>query len=96
MQYTVDNILEYFGKVGMTSNLAVFINSGHDCLDYGGQEDQGALGIFWNQCIINEELSLKKFREILLSISPNYTEFNLAGVPGNKMEILIEEKFLLT
>ena len=94
VKYTVENILEYFGKVGMTSNLAVFINSGHDCLDYGGQEDQGALGIFWNQCIINEELSLKKFREILLSISPNYTEFNLAGVPGNKMEILIEEIFI--
>lgn len=94
VKYTVENILEYFGKAGMTSNLADFINSGRECLDYSDQEDQELLNNFWNQCIINENLSLKKFREILLSISPDYSEFNVAGVPGNKMVILIEENFI--
>lgn len=94
VQYTVENILEYFGKVGMTENLADFINSGHECLNYQDQDDQKLLDDFWSQCIINEKLSLKKFREILLSISPDYLEFNVTGIPGNKVEILIQENFI--
>ena len=94
VKYTVENILEYFGKVGMTDNLIDFVNSGHVCLDYKGQEDQELLDKFWDQCIINEKLSLKKFREILLSISPEYAEFSVTGVPSDKMDILIEKNFI--
>lgn len=94
VKYTTENILEYFNKVGMTDNLADFINSGVDCLDYRSEEGANLIDSFWKQCISNEKLSLKKYREILLSISPTYSEFTVTGIPVEKMEILIEESFI--
>lgn len=94
VKYTVENILEYFGKVGITDNLAAFINSGKDCLNYNNTDSQELIDSFWNECISNKKLSLQKYREILLSISPTYSEFNFVGIPSNKMEILIKEKFI--
>ncbi len=78
VQYTVNNILEYFGKEELTDHLAEFINFGSECLDYNSAEDAELVESFWNQCISNEKLSLQKYREILLSISPIYSEFDIA------------------
>ena len=94
VQYTVDNILEYFGKVELTDHLAEFINSGSECLDYNSAEDAELVKSFWNQCISNEKLSPQKYREILLSVSPKYSEFDIAGIPNDKMNILITESFI--
>lgn len=94
VQYTADNILEYFGKMELTDNLAEFINSGSDCLDYNSVNNADLVKSFWNQCISNRKLSSQKYREILLSISPTYSEFNIVGVPNDKMEILITENFI--
>lgn len=92
--YTADNILEYFGKMEMTDNLTEFINSGSDCLDFKEVDNRELIESFWSQCMINKKLSLKKFKEILLSISPTYSDFDVVGVPYDKMEILIEEKYI--
>lgn len=94
VQYTVDNILEYFGKVELTEHLVEFINFGSECLDYNSAEEAELVESFWNQCISNEKLSLQKYREILLSISPIYSEFDIAGIPNDKMNILITENFI--
>lgn len=94
VQYTVDNILEYFGKMELTEHLAEFINFGSECLDYNSAEDAELVESFWNQCISNEKLSLQKYREILLSVSPKYSEFDIAGIPNDKMSILITENFI--
>ncbi len=94
VQYTVNNILEYFGKEELTDHLAEFINFGSECLDYNSAEDAELVESFWNQCISNEKLSLQKYREILLSISPIYSEFDIAGIPNDKMDILITENFI--
>lgn len=37
---------------------------------------------------------MKKYEEILLSISPVYLEFNVVGIPDDKMEILIKNKII--
>lgn len=94
VQYTVDNILEYFGKVELTEHLVEFINFGSECLDYNSAEEAELVESFWNQCISNEKLSLQKYREILLSISPIYSEFDIVGIPNDKMNILITENFI--
>ena len=94
VQYTVNNILEYFGKEELTDHLVKFINFGSECLDYNSAEDAELVESFWNQCISNEKLSLQKYREILLSISPIYSEFDIAGIPNDKMDILITENFI--
>ncbi len=94
VQYTVDNILEYFGKMEFTDHLAEFINFGSECLDYNSAENAELVESFWNQCISNEKLSLQKYREILLSVSPKYSEFDIAGIPNDKMNILITENFI--
>lgn len=94
VQYTVDNILEYFGKVELTDYLAEFINFGSECLNYNSVDNAELVESFWNQCILNEKLSLQKYREILLSISPVYSEFDIIGIPSDKMKILITEKII--
>lgn len=94
VQYTADNILEYFEKMELTDHLSEFINSGSICLDYKNVENTGLVENFWNQCILNRKLSLPKYREILLSISPTYSEFDIVGIPSDKMEILITENFI--
>ena len=94
VQYTADNILEYFGNTELTDHLSEFINSGSVCLDYKDVGNTGLVESFWNQCILNKKLSLPKYREILLSISPTYSEFNIVGIPNDKMEILITENFV--
>ena len=94
VQYTVDNILEYFGKMELTDHLSGFINWGNVCLNYNSAEDVELVKSFWNQCISNKKLSLQKYKEILLSISPIYPEFDIAGIPNDKMNILITENFV--
>ena len=42
VQYTADNILEYFGNTELTDHLSEFINSGSVCLDY---KDVGNTGL---------------------------------------------------
>lgn len=92
--YTVENILMYFGKMGITDDLAEFINFGSSVLDYTAMEDHNLIDDFWNKCISCEKISLQKYREILLSIAPVYTEFSTVGIPNDKMKVLIEEKFI--
>lgn len=94
VQYTADNILEYFRRRKLSDDLADFINSGSDCLDYNSVNNADLVKSFWNQCISNRKLSSQKYREILLSISPTYSEFDIVGVPNDKMEILITENFI--
>lgn len=94
VKYTVNNILVYFGKMGLTDHLSEFINWGSVCLNYKSAEDAELVESFWNQCISNEKLSLQKYREILLSISPTYSEFDVIEIPNDKMDILIAENFI--
>lgn len=94
VQYTVDNVLEYFGKMELTDHLSEFINWGNECLNYNNAEKAELVKSFWNQCISNNKLSLQKYKEILLSISPTYSEFDIAGIPDDKMDILITENFI--
>lgn len=94
VRYTVDNILEYFGKMELTDHLLDFINFGSVCLDYNSVDNADLVESFWNQCISNRKLSSQKYKEILLSISPTYLEFDIVGVPNDKMEILITENFI--
>ena len=94
VRYTVENILEYFGKMGITDDLAGFINSGSSVLDYTVIGDNALINDFWNKCISCEKISLEKYREILLSISPDYSEFTIAGISNDQMKVLIEEKFI--
>lgn len=94
VQYTVENILEYFGKMGLTEDLIRFINVGNVNLNYNDIDSREPMENFWDQCISCAELSLKKYKEILLSISPTYTEFDVVGIPEDKMEILVENKIV--
>ena len=94
VQYTVENIMEYYGKVGLTDELVEFINSGSDYLNYKVIYNHDLIENFWSQCISNKKFSLHKYREILLSISPLYSKFDIVGVPYDKMRILIEEKYI--
>lgn len=94
VKYTVDNILEYFGNMELTDHLVEFINFGSNCLDYKDVDNTDLVESFWNQCVLNEKLSLSKYREILLSISPTYSEFDIVGIPNDKMAVLITENFI--
>lgn len=94
VQYTVENILEYYGKVGLTDELVEFINSGREYLNYKVVSNHDLIERFWSQCISNKKLTLHKYREILLSISPSYSMFDTVGVPYDKMGILIKEKYI--
>jgi len=96
IQYSAENILEYFKKAGMTDDLVEFIDSEKSHLDYCNNEIYSSELIvdFWNQCILSKKLSLQKFKEILLNIKPVYKEFDTLGVPNDKMRILIKEKII--
>lgn len=88
-----ENILEYFGKLGLTDHLVEFINAGNAALNYS-KADCELISTFWGKCVTCERLSLKKYEEILMSIAPVYSEFDIVGVPDDKMEILIENRII--
>jgi len=88
--YTAKNIIEYFNRTGLTENLIKFINSVDKEVNYAYVENQDAVKKFWDKCISCVDLSAKKYSEILMSISPTYSEFGITGIPKDKMEILIK------
>lgn len=90
VKYTTENILEYFSKMGLTDNLVEFINTGDCAIDYGEVANKDLVEQFWKQCISNETLSLQKYVEIIRSIGPKYSEFEIAGIPSKKLKVLIQ------
>lgn len=94
VRYTAENILEYFNKAGLTDQLVEFINAESAVLNYDDANHHDLIESFWSKCVSNEKLSLQKYDEILESILPVYSEFDVVGVPSEKMGLLIKKKII--
>lgn len=94
VRYAAENILEYFNKAGLTDQLVEFINAESAVLNYDDANHHDLIENFWSKCVLNEKLSLQKYDEILESILPVYSEFDVVGVPSEKMGLLIEKKII--
>jgi len=92
--YTAENILEYFGKMGLNNSLIKFINSGDTVLDFKAVDNRELVEKFWKKCISCADLSLQKYEEIFESIGLRYTEFHIANIPKDRMEILIRQRVI--
>lgn len=95
VQYIADNIIEYYNLRGLTAELVEFINSQDEKLDYNATKTNSqVLDRFWSSCITCKDLTNPKYIEIYNAAEPVYLEFNLADVPKDKMDILVQKKVI--
>lgn len=95
VRYSVENIIEYFGNSNLLeSNLITFINNNESKLDFAEVESnygKKKAGDFFDAAIICNELSNQKYIEILISLNFYYEAFNVEGIAGDKLRIIIDE-----
>lgn len=96
INYSEENLLEYFlEKSSLEYELSSFINNNEKILDFKNvireyTEDQ--IDDFYNSCIVSNDLSDTKYREIVHSFNFNFSDFDEKEINENKMNILFEEK----
>ena len=92
--YSVENVIEYFGD-STTLDIALvdFINGEETPLDFSEMQDQygkeKAKNLF-GAIIICNNLSNRKYQEILTAFGYGYNEFAIDGISEEKMQIIFD------
>lgn len=90
VDYTVENVLYYFGQYGLTGELITFINSDDESLDYLASSDEPYTEKFLDKCICEVSIKDEKYRQIMENICDRMQKFDVEGLSEEKVRILID------
>ena len=94
-EYNTKNILFYFSKYGLLSELISFINRYDELLDYSKNEDQELNRSFLVSCLSENELRDIKYQQIVMNLCEFLDgEFNVKELAFSKLLILIKNKLI--
>lgn len=96
IEYTADNIIFYFSQYSeLDESIINFIDSEESLtLDYSNEIEEGIQEKFFDNIIICEQISNKKYLEILSSLDFYYDSFDISGLQDAKLKVLIDIKIV--
>ena len=89
-----DEILRFYSKFGLASELVGFINQTTNSIDYSSCEDKGELKRFYNDSVKNNDISDEHYKTIVQQIGNPITQFAIPGLNEGKIGILIEANLI--
>ena len=87
--------MQYFQKKSLTQDLIQFINNGKKELDFNLIEEDTIKEKFFLTIISENNITDKKYEQILLTLGYNYPEFDIEEISSAKMDILINCRIIL-
>jgi len=94
IEYTEENILEYYTHQGLDTVLVAFIQTQKKALDFSSWHDSNRSDLF-DGVVPCKELREWHYREILRALKYHYKDgFDIATLNGYKIDILIELKIV--
>ena len=87
--YSVENVLFYFKRYGLTEELIKFINSDELVLDYINSSDEECVDQFLDNCICEKTIDNEKYRQIMGNLCATMKDFSVEELSDEKVEILI-------
>ncbi|MDM4207575.1 hypothetical protein [Klebsiella spallanzanii] len=96
IEYTAENIIFYFSQHSeLDESIINFIDSEESIqLDYSNEIEDGIQEKFFDKIIICEQISNKKYLEILTSLDFYYDSFDISGLQDTKLKVLIDIKIV--
>lgn len=98
IEYSAINILDYYLEIKkIDDTLVKFINLNRNELGLEiiiNKYDEEIISAFFEDCVQNTNLSLQKYKEIIISLNYNYDEFEYKDIDEDKMNVLIEENVI--
>lgn len=91
VEYTVKNILSYFAKNGLTSELIDFLNSSMTRLDYVKEDDEDFNETFLAACLECQEIDNDKYLQIVANLCKPIDSFDITNLSDDKFDILISQ-----
>lgn len=94
IEYTAENVIFYFSQYSeLDESIIKFIDSEESItLDYSNKIAEDIQGKFFDKIITCEQISNKKYLEILTSLDFYYDSFDISGLQDDKLKILIDIK----
>lgn len=92
--YSEENIVDYLGNdTSINSVLCTFINNDDSTLNFSSLQDKKGDQKYrqvFEAILTCNELSNKKYKELLRSFSLEYDKFNFTEIPNEKIDILVD------
>ncbi|WP_018885708.1 hypothetical protein [Paenibacillus massiliensis] len=93
VSYTEQNIINYFEhNESLTDELINFINDNNKVLDFNTYDSD--LENFFNEIIVCNKLTDKKYTEILTTLHIPYEVFNFEGISDKKFCIIVDKEIV--
>lgn len=95
--FSEENVIKYYQKQGKLDSILIkFINNAPSFLDFSkikkiSNEEKEKM---FNDITVCKELNNEKYERALISFHLCYTNFSFAGIPDDKMKILIENNII--
>lgn len=98
VEFSISNLMDYYQQFKLDDNLVKYINDSSQDADftdvaemYGGDT---AKNLFSNVAAC-KKIQTQKYRKILHDLHYIYNDFAIADLPGDKIEVLIEESIVV-
>lgn len=98
IEYSEENIVEYYSYTSnIDESLSSFINEGSKKLNFSKitESNNEIYRKLFNSVVVSKTITVKKYKEILLSLNFEEEKFNDENLETNKLEILIDEKIII-
>ncbi len=91
VEYSECNIMDCFESLKLSESVVSYINRCDSNLDFSKMEyDEDMKKSLFESVIISHEISNLKYKQILMSLKYDYDNFDIAGISGDKIIILID------
>jgi|GEM_PF-1669897 len=95
VEYSTENIIEYFIENGMDEDLVKFINRKEAKINIGGilnEQDEGLTKRFWDSIVACDDLDNDVYREIVHSLVYICKDFDAYSISEEKVAIIVGEE----
>lgn len=90
VEYSECNIMDCFESLKLSESVVSYINRCDSNLDFSKMEyDEDMKKSLFESVIISHEISNLKYKQILMSLKYDYDNFDIVGISGDKIIILI-------
>ena len=91
VEYSECNIMDCFESLKLSESVVSYINRCDSNLDFSKTEyDEDMKKSLFESVIISHEISNLKYKQILMSLKYDYDNFDIVGISGDKIIILID------
>lgn len=91
VEYSECNIMDCFESLKLSESVVSYINRCDSDLDFSKTEyDEDMKKSLFESVIISHEISNLKYKQILMSLKYDYDNFDIVGISGDKIIILID------